>query len=50
MGERAAEVSIVINADKAVEHGRVIEAMDAVRQSGITRIAIAVRPHNVLEK
>jgi biopolymer transport protein ExbD len=44
MGDRAAEISVVINADKAVEHGRVIEAMDAVRKSNVTKIAVAVRP------
>ena len=38
------EVSVVINADRAVEHGQVIDLMDALRQSGITRIAVAVRP------
>ncbi|MCX5805378.1 MAG: biopolymer transporter ExbD [Proteobacteria bacterium] len=38
------EVSVVINADRAVEHGRVIDLMDAVRQAGVTRIAVAVRP------
>jgi biopolymer transport protein ExbD len=35
---------VVINADRAVEHGRVVDLMDAVRQAGVTRIAIAVRP------
>jgi biopolymer transport protein ExbD len=44
MGNRVAEISVVINADKAVEHGRVIEAMDAVRKSNVTKIAVAVRP------
>jgi biopolymer transport protein ExbD len=39
-----AQVSVVINADRAVEHGRVVDLMDAVRQAGVTRIAIAVRP------
>ncbi|MGA2107091.1 MAG: biopolymer transporter ExbD [Syntrophorhabdales bacterium] len=39
-----AEVSVVINADRAVEHGQVVDLMDAIRQSGITRIAVAVRP------
>jgi biopolymer transport protein ExbD len=38
------QVSVVINADRAVEHGRVIDLMDAVRQAGVTRIAVAVRP------
>jgi len=38
------DVAIVINADRAVEHGTVVELMDAVRQAGVTRIAIAVQP------
>jgi biopolymer transport protein ExbD len=43
-GKSAGEVSIVINADRAVEHGRVIEVMDAARKSSVTKIAVAVRP------
>jgi len=39
-----AQVSVVINADRAVEHGRVVDLMDAVRQAGVSRLAIAVRP------
>ena len=42
-----AEVSVVINADKVVEHGRVVELLDSVRQSGITRLAIAARPRDM---
>lgn len=38
------EVSVVINADRSVAHGDVVELMDAIRQSGVTRIAIAVQP------
>jgi biopolymer transport protein ExbD len=38
------DVAVVINADRSVEHGQVVELMDAVRQAGITRIAIAVKP------
>lgn len=38
------EVSVVINADRSVEHGEVVELMDAIRQGGVTRIAIAVKP------
>jgi biopolymer transport protein ExbD len=38
------QLSVVINADRAVEHGRVVDLMDAVRQAGVTRIAVAVRP------
>lgn len=38
------QTSVIINADRSVEHGRVIELMDAVRQTGITKIAVAVNP------
>jgi biopolymer transport protein ExbD len=38
------DVSVVVNADRAVEHGQVVELMDAVRQAGVTRIAVAVKP------
>ncbi len=41
------EVSVVINADRVVEHGRVVELLDSVRQSGVTRIAIAAKPRDV---
>jgi biopolymer transport protein ExbD len=37
------DVSVVVNADRAVEHGQVVELMDAVRQAGVTRIAVAVK-------
>jgi len=39
--------SVIINADRSVEHGLVIELMDAVRQAGVTKIAVAVRPRNM---
>ncbi|OPY64284.1 MAG: hypothetical protein A4E57_03567 [Syntrophorhabdaceae bacterium PtaU1.Bin034] len=38
------DVSAVIYADKAVEHGKVIELMGGVRTAGVVRIAVAVRP------
>ncbi len=38
------DVSVVVNADRSVEHGQVVELMDAVRQAGVTRIAVAVKP------
>jgi biopolymer transport protein ExbD len=41
---RAGNVSAVINADKSVEHGRVIETMDEIRKAGVTKIAVAVNP------
>lgn len=37
--------SVIINADRSVEHGQVIELMDAVRREGIIKMAVAVRPH-----
>ncbi len=37
-------LSVVVNADRGVEHGKVIDLMDAVRQTGVTRIAVAVKP------
>lgn len=37
--------SVIINADRSVEHGQVIELMDAVRGTGIVKMAVAVRPH-----
>ena len=40
------DVSVVVNADRSVEHGVVVELMDAVRQAGVTRIAVAVKPRN----
>jgi biopolymer transport protein ExbD len=38
------KISVIINADRSTEHGRVIELMDAVRQSGVIKIAVAVNP------
>ena len=36
--------SVVINADRTVEHGRVVEVLDATRKSGIASVAVAVSP------
>ena len=38
------QISVIINADEAVSHGRVIEVMDAVREAGILNMAIATKP------
>lgn len=38
------QISVIINADSSVEHGRVVELMDGIRRNGIHRIAIAVNP------
>ncbi len=42
--QNGSEPSVVINADEAVPHGRVIEVMDSVRKTGITNMAIATKP------
>lgn len=38
------DFTVVINADEAVSHGRVIEIMDSVRKAGISDMAIATKP------
>ena len=37
-------VAVVITADEAVAHGRVVDVLDEVRLAGVTRLAIAIRP------
>ncbi len=37
------DASVVIQADASVEHGRVVEIMDTIKEAGFTRIAIATR-------
>jgi biopolymer transport protein ExbD len=39
-----ADLLVVINADEAVEHGRVVEVMDIARNANVARMAIAVKP------
>lgn len=38
------EPAVIINADEAVSHGRVIKIMDSVRKTGILNMAIATEP------
>jgi biopolymer transport protein ExbD len=38
------ELLVLINADERVEHGLVVEIMDAARQAGVAKMAIAVKP------
>jgi biopolymer transport protein ExbD len=38
------ELLVLINADEKVEHGLVVEIMDAARQAGVAKMAIAVKP------
>jgi len=41
---RNPDMVIIINADEGVPHGRVVDAMDAARQAGVSRMTIAVKP------
>jgi len=41
---RALREMVVISADGDVTHRRVVEAMDAARTAGVSRMAIAVQP------
>jgi biopolymer transport protein ExbD len=41
------DLLVIVSADEAVAHGRVVDAMDAVRAAGVGRLAIAVRPEAV---
>jgi|SRR5215470_4601528 len=38
------DLAVVISADREVAHARVIDVLDGLRQTGVTRIAIAVVP------
>jgi biopolymer transport protein ExbD len=38
------DLAVVINADREVAHARVVDVLDELRGSGVTRIAIAVAP------
>jgi biopolymer transport protein ExbD len=38
------ELLVVVNADDGVQHGKVVEIMDQARQTGATRLSIAVKP------
>jgi len=40
------DLLVLINADEHVEHGLVVEIMDAARQAGVAKMAIAVKPKN----
>ena len=40
------DLLVLINADEHVEHGLVVEIMDAARQAGVAKMAIAVKPRD----
>lgn len=37
-------LAVIVNADTDVVHGRVAAVLDAVREAGATRLAIAITP------
>jgi biopolymer transport protein ExbD len=41
------ELLVVINADDGVQHGKVVEILDEARQTGATKLSIAVKPKEV---
>lgn len=45
--ENVMETTVVINADRSVEHGSVVALMDAIRRTGVTKMAIAANPNDV---
>jgi len=48
--QRRSPVSLfVLEADEEARHGKVVELMDAARQAGIPRLAIATRPEDEAE-
>lgn len=38
------DLLVLINADEKVAHGAVVEIMDAARQAGVAKMAIAIKP------
>lgn len=43
-GRATPRTTLLLRADRAVDHGRVVDVMDRARAHGLTRIAIATRP------
>jgi biopolymer transport protein ExbD len=41
---------VVLNADKDVKHGRVVEVMGVIKKAGLERLAIASKPPEKTEK
>ena len=39
------DLLVLINGDEHVEHGLVVDIMDAARQAGVAKMAIAVKPN-----
>jgi biopolymer transport protein ExbD len=48
--KKTKDLRAVIRADKKVEHGRVIAVLDALKRSGVNKIAFAVSPAEGAQK
>lgn len=46
----SSQLVVIVNADREVPHGRVVAVMDAARQAGVTRLAIAVEPEGLARR
>lgn len=44
LGEKAAQKTAVISADRDTAHGTVVQLMDTLRKAGVSRMAINVEP------
>jgi biopolymer transport protein ExbD len=43
-GTKAAATTFILEADEGARHGRVVELMDAAREAGFSKLAIATEP------
>ncbi|EAT15912.1 biopolymer transporter ExbD [Desulfuromonas acetoxidans] len=43
-GDRAAETTFILLADKQAQHGKVVQLMDAAQSAGFAKLAIATEP------
>lgn len=42
-GKSSSETPVILRADSSVEHGKVVEVMDQIKQAGVTKLAIATQ-------
>lgn len=42
-GGSATDTPVILRADEKVEHGKVVEVMDKIKQAGVTKLAIATQ-------
>lgn len=44
------QLVVIVNADREVPHGQVVAVMDAAREAGVARLAIAVEPGELVHR